>query len=151
MIKHPENFSAGEYTEQILNEICLANNSDDSDFWKGRATAFTNGLIRPLHFLHEQGDMQINAAVIRHYFELSALERFAYDEQDTWPDGRLRFRNYIHEKYGSTWDTVIGPLQNYVSSLSGYDLNKIGNQSLTTVEQHGYVMMQLSKIFDVEV
>ena len=44
-------------------------------------------------------------------------------------------------------DLVLEPITNYLINLPGYDRSKKGKQSSQVLEQHGFITMQLTKVF----
>ena len=129
--------------------ISLMDSSKGDDMWKGRAIMFLSALIKPLVFLRDQGTILLSADMVRNFFELPILEKFVYDEQDNWPDGNKRPKGFLKETYKGTWDKVINPLRAFMITIPGYDPspNKRGKQEQKTLEQHGYIVMQLARLF----
>ncbi len=115
--------------------------NNDGDMWKGRAIAFMEALMRPLVWMRDKGYMLMDAGVIRRYFTLDVLEELLYDKK------------YIdHNNNSVSMDQhlpfdVRDPLENYLSTLPGYQKSAKGKQSGKAYEQHGYITMQLTKIF----
>lgn len=138
------NGSSGMCTEA---SIALMDSGGGDDMWKGRAIAFLGGLIKPLVFLRDQGEILLSADLIRSYFDLPVLERFVYDEEDIWKGGIKRPKGYFSKKYGKIWDVVIRPLKAFMVTIPGYDISKLGKQEQKTLEQHGYITMQLARLF----
>jgi intracellular multiplication protein IcmO len=77
---------------------------------------------------------------VRNYFHLPKLEtividrKFPLDEEKTVP-------------LDDVPDIVMQPLENFLSTLPGFDKNKKGKQSSETLEQFGFVSMQLTRAF----
>lgn len=138
------NGSSGMCTEA---SIALMDSGGGDDMWKGRAIAFLGGLIKPLVFLRDQGEILLSADLIRSYFDLPMLERFVYDEEDTWKGGVKRPKGYFRKTYGKVWDVVIRPLKAFMVTIPGYDFSKLGKQEQKTLEQHGYITMQLARLY----
>lgn len=137
--------SSGMCTEASISLMDSSKGGDD--MWKGRAIAFLGGLIKPMVFLRDKGEVLLSADAIREYFELPILERFVWDEEDTWKGGSKREQGYFSKRYGKVWDKVIGPLRAFMVTIPGYDKGKLGNQEQKTLEQHGYITMQLARLF----
>lgn len=137
--------SSGMCTEASIALMDSGGGGDD--MWKGRAIAFLGGLIKPMVFLRDQGEILLDADLIREYFDLSKLERLVWDEEDTWKGGLKRDRGYFYKKYGKVWKAVIRPLEAFMITIPGYDKGKLGKQEQKTVEQHGYITMQLARLF----
>lgn len=138
------NGSSGMCTEA---SISLMDSGGGDDMWKGRAIAFLGGLIKPLVFLRDQGEILLSADYIRSYFDLPMLERFVYDKEDVWKGGAKRPDGYFQKTYGKIWNVVIRPLKAFMITIPGYDMNKLGKQEQKTNEQHGYITMQLARLF----
>jgi len=115
--------------------------SSDGDMWKGRAIAFTEAFMRPLVWLRDNGYLLLEAGLIRKYFVLDALEEMLYD-------------NKVVDQFGNTV-MLKSPipleardsLENYLNTLPGYKRSEKGKQSGKAYEQHGYITMQLTRIF----
>ena len=113
----------------------------DSDMWKGRAMAFIESLMRPLVWLRDNGYLLLDAGVIRKYFVLDVLEELLYD------------RKVLDSRGNTTVISEVIPfevrdaLENYLSTLPGYQKSEKGKQSGKAYEQHGYITMQLTRIF----
>lgn len=127
--------------------ISLMDGGKGDDMWKGRAIAFLGAVIKPLVFLRDKGEILLDSDGIREYFDLPVLERFVWDEEDTWKSGVKREQGYFAKKYGKVWDRVIRPLQAFMVTIPGYDKAKLGRQEQKTLEQHGYITMQLARLF----
>lgn len=113
----------------------------DGDMWKGRAISFIEALMKPLTYLREEGHLLLDAGLIRRYFTIESLEDLLYDRK-------------IIDQYGNTTIMekslpfeVRDPLDNYMASLPGYKKSDKGKQSGKVYEQHGYIIMQLTRIF----
>ncbi len=115
--------------------------SGDGDMWKGRAISFIEALMRILVYLRDQDALLLDAGTVRRYFTIEALEGLFHDRK-------------ILDQLGneSTYEKEIpfdvkDPLSNYLVSLPGYKMDKKGEQSDKVYEQHGYIIMQLTRIF----
>ncbi|WP_317135118.1 type IV secretory system conjugative DNA transfer family protein, partial [Piscirickettsia litoralis] len=113
----------------------------DGDMWKGRAISFIEALMRMLVYLRDQGALLLDAGAVRKYFTIEALEGLYHDKKivdqlgnESIYDGDIPF-------------DVKDPLSNYLVSLPGYKMDKKGEQSDKVYEQHGYIIMQLTRIF----
>lgn len=139
------NGSSGMCTEASIS--LMDSSGGGGDMWKGRAIAFLGALIKPLVFLRDKGDILLDAELIREYFDLPVLERFVWDMQDTWKGGLKRDTGYFLTKYGKVWKNVIRPLEAFMVTIPGYDKGRLGKQEQKTLEQHGYITMQLARLF----
>ncbi|PCI40079.1 MAG: phosphoesterase [Thiotrichales bacterium] len=115
--------------------------SSDGDMWKGRAISFIEALMRPLVYLREEGHLLLEAGVIRKYFTLDAIEALLYDRKVIDQNNNIT----ILEK--SLPFAVRDPIENYLATLPGYQKSEKGKQNNKAYEQHGYISMQLTRIF----
>lgn len=113
----------------------------DGDMWKGRAIAFVDALMRPLVWMRDHGYILLEAAVIRRYFSLDVLEELLYDRKVVDQVGNVTImdRPLPFE--------VRDSVENYLATLPGYQKSEKGKQSGKAYEQHGYITMQLTRIF----
>ena len=112
----------------------------DGDMWKGRAIVFVKALMRVLVYMRDNGHILLDANSIRNYFILERLEaiaidrQFIRDNQDPIDISNIPF-------------SVLEPMYNYVINLPGYDKSKKGKQVSQVLEQHGFITMQLTRVF----
>ncbi len=104
-----------------------------SDMWSDRAASFVEALIKPLVYLRDNHGLMLDVGVVRSYFELDRLEELA-------------FMKYKDDKPMQESNTLDG-LKSYLRSLAGYKEAKYHDQAETVGEQHGYIVMQLTKSF----
>ena len=115
--------------------------NSDGDMWKGRAISFMEALMRPLVWLRDEGYLLLDAGLIRRYFTLDAIEEMLYDRKIVDQDANTRVLDVT-----IPFD-VRDPLENYLATLPGYQKSEKGKQSGKAYEQHGYITMQLTRIF----
>lgn len=115
--------------------------SPDADMWKGRAISFIEALMRPLVWMRDHGYLLLDAGVIRKYFTLDVLEELLYDNKV------IDSKNNVTIMPESLPFDVRDPLDNYLATLPGYQKSEKGKQSSKAYEQHGYITMQLTRIF----
>lgn len=113
----------------------------DGDMWKGRAIAFTEAFMRPLVWLRDNGYLLLEAGVIRRYFSLDVLEELLYDRKVVDQNNNVT----VMDK--PIPFEVRDALENYLTTLPGYQKSEKGKQSGKVYEQHGYITMQLTRIF----
>jgi intracellular multiplication protein IcmO len=113
----------------------------DGDMWKGRAISFVQAIMPPLVWLRDKGYLLLDAGLIRRYFVLDVLEELLFDNKIVDQDNNTKV---ITEKM--PFD-VYDPLENYLATLPGYQKADKGKQSGKAYEQHGYITMQLTRIF----
>lgn len=126
----------GNTSSGMLIELIVALMDDSGgggDMWKGRAISFVAALTRPLVYLRDKGYINLAPESYLDYFELNAIEELVWEHKG---------------KYGEMFDVVCAPLRSYLLTLPGYQKNKIKKQETKTLEQHGFIVMQLTRIFN---
>lgn len=113
----------------------------DGDMWKGRAISFVEALMPPLVWLRDKGYLLLDAGLIRRYFVLDVLEELVWDNKFIDQDTKV---NVLKEQMPFN---VRDPMENYLATLPGYQKSDKGKQSGKAYEQHGYITMQLTRIF----
>ncbi len=132
--------SSSMLTQLVVSMMDSASGSSDGDMWKGRAIAFVEALMKILVAMRDAGNILLDANTIRNYFHLNRLEAmvvdkaFIRDGQDTISLEGLP-------------ETVGEPIKNYLSTLPGYNMEKKGKQVSQVLEQHGFITMQLTRVF----
>ncbi|WP_151193847.1 type IV secretory system conjugative DNA transfer family protein [Cysteiniphilum sp. JM-1] len=114
----------------------------NDDMWKGRAIAFVHALMRLLVYLRDQGYFLLDAALIRKYFVLDVLENLIHQQQAVDQEDNII---PITEKLPFS---VSDPINNYLATLPGYQIKNVGKQDQKAYEQHGYITMQLTRVFN---
>lgn len=118
--------TADELTQMLVS--LMDEVGGDGAMWKGRAVAMLTGVIRALVEKRDKGLLDLNVGEIRRHLTLSAIEALAKDTQNLSP-------------------TTIAALEAYLKSLPGYKENPgEKGQAQTTLDQHGYLQMQFTKI-----
>lgn len=112
----------------------------DGDMWKGRAIVFVEALMRVLVYMRDRGVILLDANTIRNYFILDRLEAIAIDRQ-------FIRDNQEPVDMSDVPFNVLEPMYNYVINLPGYDKSKKGKQVSQVLEQHGFITMQLTRVF----
>lgn len=126
----------GNTSSGMLIELIVALMDDSGgggDMWKGRAISFVAAITRPLVYLRDKGFINLSPETYLDYFELNALEELVWNH---------------NKKYGEMFDMVCAPLRSYLLTLPGYQKTKIKKQETKTLEQHGFIVMQLTRIFN---
>lgn len=132
--------SSSMLTQLVVSLMGSASQSQDGDMWKGRAITFVEALMKLLVYMRDQGAILLDANTIRNYFELQRLEAivldkvFPRDEQES-----INIENIPK--------LVTDPIRNYVYNLPGYNKEKKGKQVSQVLEQHGFITMQLVRVF----
>ena len=114
--------------------------SGDSDMWKGRAIGFVESLMKVLVAMRDAGYILLDANTIRNYFHLPKIETIVLDK--LFP--RDGMESVSLENFPSV---ILEPLYNYVFTLPGFKKENKGKQVSQVFEQHGYITMQLVRIF----
>ena len=113
----------------------------DGDMWKGRAINFVESLMKILTVMRDAGHILLDANTIRDYFILEKLESIVIDKQ--FPIGENNFKIPLNDLS----PIVLEPLKNYVINLPGYNPKNKFNQAGEVREQHGFITMQLTRVF----
>ena len=112
-----------------LTQMCVSLMDDaggDGAVWKGRAVAMLGGIMRALVWKRDQGELDLNIGIIRDYLSLDKIIELAAEE--ALPPN---IRNAIVK---------------YLAQIPGFDKSKGTKQAQQTMEQHGYLQMQFSKV-----
>ncbi|MFA6230979.1 MAG: TraM recognition domain-containing protein [Rhodanobacter sp.] len=126
----------GNTSSGMLIELIVALMDDSGgggDMWKGRAISFVAALTRPLTYLRDKGYINLSPEKYLEYFELNMLEELVFEHNG---------------KYGEMFDVIVAPLRSYLLTLPGYQKSKLKKQEQKTLEQHGFIVMQLTRIFN---
>ena len=134
------NGSSSMLSNLVITLMDSSSQSSDGDMWKGRAMVFVEALMKVLVYMRDQGKLLLDANTIRNYFELPRLEAIAMD--------KMFIRdNQEPVNLAETPALILEPITNYLTNLPGYDRSKKGKQSSQVLEQHGFITMQLTKVF----
>lgn len=134
------NGSSSMLSQLVVSLMDQGVQSADGDMWKGRAIVFVEALMKILVFARDTGKLLLDANTIRNYFELPRLEAIAMDKM-------LPRDNQEPVSISDAPDVVLEPITNYLINLPGYDRSKKGKQSSQVLEQHGFITMQLTRVF----
>lgn len=117
---------------ELLNNLLDGGGGGSGDLWKGRAMTFIASITRVLTYLRDNGFIQLSPSTYIQYMDLPALEELVFEHEG---------------KYGSFFSQVSASLRNYIVGLPGYNLSpkKRKKQDQKTIEQHGYIVMQLTR------
>ncbi|MCL5260512.1 MAG: type IV secretion system DNA-binding domain-containing protein [Gammaproteobacteria bacterium] len=132
--------SSSMLSQLIVSLMDASSEKADADMWKGRAIAFVEALMRVLVAMRDAGNILLDANTIRNYFSLERLESMVLDKlfiRDNQEAVSL-------EGYPSV---ILEPIINYLATLPGYNKEKKGKQVSQVYEQHGYITMQLTRVF----
>lgn len=134
------NGSSSMLAQLVVSLMDSSSNSPDGDMWKGRAIVFVEALMKVLVYMRDKGAILLDANTVRNYFELPRLETIVVDKQ--FPRD-----NQEPVSLADAPDVVLEPIANYIKNLPGYDKSKKGKQVSQVLEQHGFITMQLTKVF----
>jgi len=124
----------------VVSLMGQAAGSSDGDMWKGRAIGFVEALMRVLTAMRDAGHILLDANTVRNYFHLNRLETLVLDKlfiRDG--DDPINVANLP--------PSVLEPIENYVLNLPGYNKDKKHKQVSQVLEQHGFITMQLTRVF----
>lgn len=121
------NGSSDSLTQMVVSLMDDA--GGDGAMWKGRATAMLTGVMRALTWLRDEGLVDLNVGEIREFMQLRRI----IDLADT-------------NKYPDLPQPVRKTIKSYLTSLPGFQEEKGYKQAQTTLDQHGYLEMQFTKI-----
>ncbi|HEV2613726.1 MAG TPA: TraM recognition domain-containing protein [Gammaproteobacteria bacterium] len=132
--------SSSMLSQLAVSMMDASSASADGDMWKGRAIVFVEALMKVLVYMRDKGHLLLDANTIRNYFILERLEAMAMDKQ-------FIRDNQEPVDLSDAPTTVLEPIINYVINLPGYDKSRKGKQVSQVLEQHGFITMQLTRVF----
>lgn len=133
--------SSSMLTQLVVSLMGSSNQqSSDGDMWKGRAISFVEALMKLLVYMRDEGSLLLDANTIRNYFDLGRIESIVIDK--VFPRDEQESINI-----DSVPKLITDPLRNYVFNLPGYNKEKKGKQVSQVLEQHGFITMQLVRVF----
>lgn len=134
------NGSSSMLSQLVVSLMDSGSQSSDGDMWKGRAIVFVEALMKVLVYMRDQGKLLLDANTIRNYFELTRLEAIAMDRM--FPRDKQE-----PVSLADAPELILEPITNYIINLPGYDRSKKGKQGSQVLEQHGFITMQLTRVF----
>ncbi len=135
------NGSSSMLSQLVISLMDAGAGDPSGDMWKGRAINFVESLMKILTVMRDSGHILLDANTIRDYFILHRLESIVVDKK--FPVGDTGIMIPL-ETYPQQ---ILDPLKNYVLNLPGYNPSKKGNQAGEVMEQHGFITMQLTRVF----
>lgn len=132
--------SSGMLSNLVAGMMESGGGGGDGDMWKGRAIAFVEALMKVLVAMRDAGHILLDANAIRNYFGLDRIEAMAEDRTF------IRDGQYAISLEGMP-SVILEPITNYLSTLPGYNKERKGKQVSQVFEQHGYITMQLTRVF----
>lgn len=134
------NGSSSMLSQLVVSLMDSGGGGGDGDMWKGRAISFVEALMKVLVAMRDEGHILLDANTIRSYFILEKLEQIVVDR-----------RFPLNERESVSLDgvaqVILDPMDNYIYNLPGYNKAKKGNQAGEVREQHGFITMQLGRVF----
>jgi len=132
--------SSSMAAQLVISLMDSAAATPDGDMWKGRAISFVEALMKILVYMRDEGYILLDANTIRKYFLLERLEAIVVD--------KLFLRDGQEPvSLADVPPVVLEPINNYIDNLPGYDRAKKGKQVSQVREQHGFITMQLTRVF----
>ena len=132
--------SSSMLSQLVVSLMSSGKQGGGDDMWTGRAINFVESLMKVLAAMRDAGHILLDANSIRDYFILEKLETIVIDKK--FP---------ISETYSVPLDAyppqILEPLTAYINNLPGYNRQKKGNQGSEVREQHGFITMQLTRVF----
>lgn len=140
---NPFNSGSSSMVSNLLTSLMDSSSGGDSgaDMWKGRAINFVESLMKILCYMRDRGAILLDANTIREYFMLDKLEAMVVDKK--FPVITTGMEYDISDIPALVTD----PIRTYVNNLPGYNPKNRGRQSGEVLEQHGFITMQLTRIF----
>ncbi|MGD0465821.1 MAG: TraM recognition domain-containing protein [Gammaproteobacteria bacterium] len=134
------NGSSSMLSQLIISLMDASSNDQTGDMWKGRAINFVQSLMVILCAMRDAGHILLDANSIREYFLIEKLESIVID---------LKFPtlNNLYVPLDTLPSKTIDPLKNYLLNLPGYNAKNKFNQTGEVREQHGFITMQLTRVF----
>ncbi len=134
------NGSSSMLSQLVISLMDGASGDQTGDMWKGRAINFVESLMVILCAMRDAGHILLDANSIRNYFLIEKLESIVID---------LKFpiQNDLYVSLDNYPSKVMDPLKNYLLNLPGYNPKNKFNQAGEVREQHGFITMQLTRVF----
>lgn len=133
--------SSSMLAQLVVSLMDQSAGSPDGDMWKGRAIAFVEALMKILVAMRDSGHILLDANSIRNYFALDRIEAMVLDKVFI-RDGGLE-----PVSLEGIPPIVMEPITNYLITLPGFNKEKKGKQVSQVLEQHGFITMQLTRVF----
>lgn len=132
--------SSSMLSNLVVSMMDSSGSGGDGDMWKGRAIAFVEALMKVLVAMRDAGHILLDANVIRNYFGLDRIEAMVLDK------AFIRDGQYAVSMEGLA-ENITEPMRNYLFNLPGYNKERRGKQVSQVFEQHGFITMQLTRVF----
>jgi hypothetical protein len=106
--------------------------------WCGRVMDLATVIASIAYFLNDRGYLALSETTIGELLRLDVLETLAWTKT-------LRMKSGVSQVVEPDFEALVGPLRSYLSDLPSYDRAAFGEQKTSTVEQHGYCTMLLTR------
>jgi intracellular multiplication protein IcmO len=133
--------SSSMLAQLVVSLMDASAQTPDGDMWKGRAIAFVEALMKILVAMRDAGHILLDANTIRNYFDINRIEAMVLDKVFI-RDGGLE-----PISLEGMPPITMEPITNYLITLPGYNKEKKGKQVSQVLEQHGFITMQLTRVF----
>ena len=121
-------FNNKEYCSFLVISYLNTHFEDEHGIWIGRASVFIESLINTIFELKKYYNFEVTPNLILYYFSFDNLHKLSEYMKNTG------FKNT--------------PLESYIFHLPGYHPSKKHNIPPTVYEQHGYIAMQFTSLFN---
>ena len=133
--------SSSMLSQLVVSMMDSSGQNSGGDMWKGRAISFIESIMKILVFLRDKKLILLDVDLIRKYFTIESLESLFFNSKIILNNG-CEVESEIKIP-----DEIKSPLHNYLLSLPGFQMSKKFEQDSKVYEQHGYIVMQLTRIF----
>ncbi|MBA2654548.1 MAG: TraM recognition domain-containing protein [Gammaproteobacteria bacterium] len=132
--------SSSMLSQLVVSLMPDSGQSSDGDMWKGRAIVFVEAIMKVLVAMRDAGYILLDANTIRNYFQLDRIEAMVL-EKVFIRDGQEPV------SLEGMSPGILEPITNYLINLPGYNKERKGKQVSQVLEQHGFITMQLTRVF----
>ena len=123
-------FAAASATAMTAMVVSLMDDEGrENAMWKGRAIAMVGPVMRALAFLRDEGLLSLSVTGVRDHLDIRRIIDLGDDK-----------------KYPEMPRDIVASLNAYLASLPGYQRVKGYRQAQVTLEQHGYLQMQFTRL-----
>lgn len=117
-------------SSELISLVAHGIQKNKSDAWYDRTIGLISALTPVLTYLRDLGEIKLSPETYIEHLELSKMEALVFDHNG---------------QFGPEFDGIIEPLKAYIASLPKYNPELRGNQPKTTLEQHGFISMLISR------
>lgn len=131
---NPFAFGSSDALTQLLVGLMDDSGGGGGDMWKGRAISLLTGLMIALVSLRDQGRLLLDVEILRDFMQLKYIVALSQN------------KNPVDNTPIELSPRAAAAIKSYLASLPGFVEKKGADQGSTTLEQHGYLQMQFTKI-----